>query len=89
MRLRLLCRGRCDGADFWGEQWALSHGIPVDPHPADWDRYNRQAGPIRNSEMAQVADALIYVGDGTSTGTADMIRKAQRKGLRIYPPLEG
>lgn len=73
--------GRARGADRGGETWAKARGVPVDPHPADWDRYDNAAGPIRNTEMAEVADALIaFPGH---TGTADMVRKALRKRLWV------
>jgi hypothetical protein len=47
------------GADFYGEQWAKKHMIPVRRFPADWRKYRQSAGPIRNEEMARYADALI------------------------------
>ena len=34
--------------------------------------------------MADNADALIAVWDGESRGTADMIKKARDRGLRVY-----
>ena len=42
------------------------------------------AGPIRNAQMANYADALIAFWDGSSTGTRDMIRKAEEKGLKVH-----
>ena len=33
--------------------------------------------------MAGYADALIAFWDGSSSGTRDMIRKAEEKGLRV------
>lgn len=30
--------GEADGADTLMREWAEANGIPVDPHPADWDR---------------------------------------------------
>ena len=33
----LLMHGDCeDGADALGDLWAIGHGVPRDPHPADW-----------------------------------------------------
>jgi hypothetical protein len=34
--------------------------------------------------MADRANALIAAWDGQSTGTADMIRRAKAKGLRVH-----
>lgn len=46
--------------------------------------YNAKAGPDRNERMAQYADALILVWNGKSEGSADMLRAAQRHGLRVW-----
>ena len=54
-----------------------------DIHPADWDKHGKAAGPIRNAEMAEVADALIAFWDGQSRGTANMISLAKSKGLSV------
>lgn len=72
------------GADYWGEQWAIHHGIPVKPFPADWDRFGKGAGPIRNAQMAKYADALLAIWNGSSSGTGNMIECARDVGLRIW-----
>ena len=34
----LLTHGACpDGADAMGDAWAVRHGVPRDPHAADWE----------------------------------------------------
>lgn len=76
--------GMLYGADFFGEVWANSHGIPVQPFPAKWEILGKSAGPIRNQEMANYADALIAIWDGKSRGTKDMIDKATKKGLKVF-----
>ena len=59
----------------------------VHPHPADWDRLGKQAGFVRNAEMARLArvmDAVVLAcWDGRSRGTADTIEKALRAGLKV------
>lgn len=73
------------GADYLGELYAKEKGFPVKPFPADWTKYGKAAGPIRNKEMAVYADYLIAFWDGKSTGTKDMIEKmkAQNKSYRV------
>lgn len=39
-------------------------------------KHGRAAGPIRNQQMAERADALVAVWDGASRGTGDMLRRA-------------
>lgn len=67
-----------------GELWAKKHGIPVAPFPADWNKFGKRAGAIRNADMAMYADALVAVWDGKSRGTRDMIKKAEALGLKFY-----
>lgn len=75
--------GHAKGADALGERYAIEHNIPIDRHPADWHKHGRAAGPMRNKEMAECADALIAFWNGTSRGTANMIALAQNKGLKV------
>lgn len=75
--------GAARGVDTLGEQFAKESGIPVTRFPADWTRYGRSAGPIRNRAMAEYADALIAITTG-SRGTASMIALAESHGLRVF-----
>ena len=51
--------------------------------PADWKKYGKSAGYVRNSEMAEVAESLIAFWDGKSRGTKNMIDIAKNKGLKV------
>ncbi|HUT60671.1 MAG TPA: SLOG family protein [Phycisphaerae bacterium] len=73
--------GGAAGIDRAGERAAQDRGLPVERYPADWNRHGRAAGPIRNTAMADKADALIAIWDGKSAGTRDMIAKAKERGL--------
>lgn len=62
------------GADKFADKWCEDHGITPLKFPADWNKYGRAAGPIRNSEMAkQPIDSAIRFGGGK--GSADMTSK--------------
>ena len=75
--------GGATGADALGEQYASEHGYKILHFPADWQKYGKQAGPIRNRQMADNADALIAYWDGKSRGTKNMIEEAQKRGLKV------
>ena len=79
----IIVSGHASGADSQGERFAQEHGLQIELHPADWAKHGRAAGPIRNKEMASVADALIASWDGQSRGTKNMIDQAREKGLKI------
>lgn len=84
--------GGARGVDLLGEEWArrswkivlvkrfLPDWRPLPP-PAPPDRL---AAKKRNELMAAYADALVAVWDEKSGGTADMIRRATKHGLRVY-----
>lgn len=76
--------GCARGVDQLGEQWAYAHQLPIARFPADWKRYGRRAGPIRNNEMVGYAQALIAVWDGTSNGTHHIINAARREGRKVF-----
>jgi len=77
--------GCCRGADVLGEQYANAHNIPVVRFPADWERYGRRAGYIRNKAMAEYAagGTLIAFPVGKSIGTRMMIGLARDHGLKV------
>lgn len=76
--------GCAPGIDSEGQWWAHGQVIPVKRFQAEWRKYGAAAGPIRNRQMAEYADALILIWDGQSRGSADMKKKAQAKNLLIY-----
>lgn len=76
--------GGARGVDHLGELYAAEHNIPVTVFPADWDKYKRAAGPIRNRQMAEYGDALVAIWDGESRGTKNMIEEATKRNLLVY-----
>ena len=65
-------------------------GVPVEVYPADWTRYGKPAGPIRNRQMLNEGkpDMVIAFHDdlSVSVGTKDMVDIANAAGLpvRLY-----
>lgn len=76
--------GCAPGVDTLGEEIALALSIPVKRFPADWERYGRAAGPIRNRQMAEYAEALVAVLYPGSRGTLNMIKQAKERGLTVF-----
>lgn len=75
--------GKAQGADSLGARYAAERGYAIAYFPADWRRYGRRAGPVRNRKMAEQADALVAFWDGSSRGTENMIENASRLHLKI------
>lgn len=74
--------GGATGIDTEGERWAEANGIPCRKFRADWDRLGKQAGMVRNGQMAAYANALAIFDGGT--GSADMLMKAIEADLWIW-----
>lgn len=95
----VIVSGKASGADSLGEKYAKEKGYDILEFPADWnDTYNKprteisfkgnrpywtKAGLYRNGLMAEEADALIAFSVGNSRGTANMIKQAKDKGLKV------
>lgn len=76
--------GKAKGVDRLGEIWAYKNGIPVKEFPANWMKYGKKAGIMRNHLMAEYADALVAIWDGKSVGTQNMINKMMYLNKPVY-----
>ena len=72
--------GGARGADGLGEKYALTHHIKLTIMNADWNKYGKSAGIIRNRQMGNYADYLIAFWDGKSRGTKHMIEYMKQIG---------
>lgn len=77
--------GLAAGPDTLAIEWAEWAGFAgsVVRFPAQWDRYGRAAGMVRNQQMAWYGTHLIAFWDGQSPGTKHMIETAKRDGLAV------
>lgn len=65
--------GMARGIDMLGYNYGMKNNIPVKEFPANWKRFGKKAGHIRNWEMGEYADSAIIIWDGESRGTQSMI----------------
>lgn len=73
------------GADTLAWKWAINHHIPITEYEAEWDKYGRAAGPIRNKLIVEDIDVLIAFVAPNSIGTLNTISLAQqRPRIKIY-----
>lgn len=75
--------GGAKGADYLGERYAKDNNYKLTIFPADWNKHGKQAGFIRNEEMANYSDCLIAFWDNESKGTKHMINLAIEKKLKL------
>lgn len=64
--------GGASGVDGAGEVFASEMDINLKIFQADWNEHGKAAGPIRNKQMVEYADALLLIWDGTSRGSKNM-----------------
>lgn len=82
-----LYHGAAGGLDSLVELWAKTSGqVDYQGFPAKWTLEGNSAGPRRNSRMLKEAlekglDMCLAFPGGT--GTADMVRKAERAGIPV------
>ena len=75
--------GTARGADSLGEKYATEMGYKLEKYPANWNKYGKRAGYLRNEQMADVAHACVCFWDSKSKGTKHMIDLANEKKLKL------
>lgn len=88
----VVVQGGASGADAIARRLAQARGLPVETINAEWRRWGRRAGPIRNREMlARGVDAVYaFRCPGHSPGTDDMVHAARMAKVPVVmgrPPL--
>jgi len=74
--------GATMGADKIADREARGLGYEVHSFPADWKRYGKAAGPIRNRLMLD-EDPDLVLAFGGGRGTLDTITEAERRGIPV------
>jgi hypothetical protein len=54
----VIVHGAARGVDLSFEMAAKEHDLVTEPHPADWDKHGRGAGPKRNEAMVAAGATL-------------------------------
>nr|QBK91619.1 MAG: DNA recombination-mediator protein A [Pithovirus LCPAC302] len=73
------------GTDTLAWKWATENNIEIVEHNAEWDKYGRAAGPIRNKSIVKNSDVILAFVLPNSVGTINTISLAQKDpSIRIY-----
>jgi hypothetical protein len=86
---RMVVEGNCPrGADLHARQWLAKMGLPTRSYSADWDRWGKRAGMIRNGRMLRdwchfpnVRVCAFPLPDGR--GTQDCMEQARALGMIV------
>lgn len=86
----VIIEGEAPGADRLAREVARGLAIPILPFAANWKRYNKAAGPIRNKQMLiEGRPTVVWAFHDNfvqSRGTRDMVKRAGINGIpvRLY-----
>lgn len=85
----VLVHGGAVGADEMAANFARSLGMRVEEHRADWDRYGKRAGYVRNKKMvdagAEICLAFIKNESRGATMCANLASEAGITTWRFTP----
>ena len=82
-RLIHIIQGGAKGADFLSRVWAKFRNCPWSEYPADWKKYGKGAGHIRNQQMLDEGKPDLVLAFPGGVGTADMVRRARKAGVEV------
>jgi len=89
----VLVHGGARGADSVAGALAHQMGIEVEVYKADWARYGKRAGSVRNQQMLDEGKPGVvfafYSGPEKSRGTLDMIGRAKKAGVQTNEFMKG
>lgn len=81
-KITFVIEGGALGADRLARKWAIERGIEYQTVEANWQKYGRSAGPIRNQAMLDMNPEMVIAFPG-GVGTGDMVKRANRKGTKV------
>ena len=84
--ITLLIEGEARGADRISCDYARDNNLPCAPYPANWEKYHRGAGHIRNKQMLNANPELViafHPDIASSRGTRNMVEQSLRAGKDV------
>jgi len=79
----LIISGEAKGADSVATEYAMTRWTGYQGFPAQWDKYGRGAGHIRNQQMIDEGKPDLVIAFPGGRGTADMVTRAKGRGIEV------
>jgi hypothetical protein len=76
--------GGARGADALGRDFARKHSAQYLEFPADWEKFGKRAGFVRNADIVKNSDFVVALWDGQSRGTGNSLELAQQAGKPYF-----
>jgi len=80
--VELIC-GMANGADTLAFSWAEERGHIIHSFPAEWGKFGKAAGPIRNRQMLDEGKPDLVIAFSGGRGTKNMISQALKRGVSV------
>jgi hypothetical protein len=78
-----IIHGGAPGADAMAGEFANVSNIREVVFQADWKKYGRRAGPLRNQRMIDEGNPDLVVAFPGGRGTGDMVTRARNAGIKV------
>lgn len=78
----VIIEGGARGADASAAYWAQQRGVEHVQVVAEWEKYGKRAGHLRNGEMLKWKPDMVLAFPG-GRGTADMVAQARMAGIPV------
>lgn len=83
-----IVQGECKGADLMAKQAAEECGLECIGYPAEWEKYGKNAGPIRNQRMIDEGRPDMGIAFHSciqnSKGTKDMVTRLRLAKIETF-----
>ena len=79
----VLIEGDARGADRMAGAWADDNGVQKETYQADWKRFGRGAGYVRNRQMLDEGRPELVIAFPGGRGTRMMIELAKEAGINV------
>lgn len=80
-KITTIIQGGATGADFMAKKFGEWRGYKVETFDADWKRYGKAAGPIRNQRMIDEGKPDLALCLPGGAGTLDMMKRLTIAGI--------
>jgi 2-phospho-L-lactate guanylyltransferase (CobY/MobA/RfbA family) len=78
-----IIQGDARGADSLAKSWAIRNKVSMLNFPADWARYGKSAGYLRNVQMLEEGKPDLVIAFPGGSGTAMMCKIAAGAGVEV------
>lgn len=83
----IIIEGKARGADTLAFEWAFTYLVTCLEFPAEWQKYGRRAGVMRNQQILDEGKPELVIAFhpdiAQSKGTKDMIARAKKAGIPV------